>query len=217
MCCSEIQNIFDDYLDGEISAEASRDLQHHVADCVSCQNELSQRRAIRQSLSELSVQEPTEGFFDRVFDELDEQAPVETNRRRTDQPTPWLKGRRQAIAAVFVIACAVAFVAQQPFSTAPSSEMPVVTIAMHEVTSVSLVFSADEALQDARLSLQLPDGIELAGYDGRSALSWKTNLKPGKNVLRLPLVGHVAATDEVVATLEHSQGTKTFRLKVKVI
>jgi hypothetical protein len=209
--------MFDDYLDGEIPTEASWDLKRHVADCAACQSELEARRTIRQSLSELPVQGPSEGFFDRVFDGLDEQAAQETNRRRSDQPTPWLKGRRLAIAAAFAVVCATAFVVQQPFPGAPSTEIPEVTIAMHEVTSVNLVFSADDALQDARLSLQLPEGVELAGYSGRSALSWKTNLEPGKNVLRLPLVGHLASADEVVATLEHAKGTKTFRLKVKVI
>ena len=121
-----------------------------------------------------------------------------------------------AIAAAFAVVCATAFIAQQPFSGTPSSEIPEVTLAIHEVTPVRLVFSAEDALQDARLSLQLPEGVELAGYGGRSELSWKTDLEPGRNVLRLPLVGHLAAVDEVVATLEHTQGTKTFRLKVKV-
>jgi hypothetical protein len=217
MRCSEVQNIFDDYLHGEIPTEASWDLKRHVSDCTSCQSELDARRAIRRGLVELPVQEPSEGFFDRVFDDVDDQATPETNRRRTDQPATWPTRRRLAIAAVFAVVCATAFVVQQPFSGAPSSDIPEVTIAMHEVTPVSLVFSADDELQDARLSLQLPDGVELAGYSGRSALSWKTDLERGKNVLRLPLVGHIASAAEIVATLEHTQGTKTFRLKVKVI
>ena len=219
MRCSEVQNTFDDYLDGEIPTEKSWNLQQHVADCTACQTELETRRAIRQGLSELPVQGPSEGFFDRVFDQVEGAAAQEPGRRRTDQPAArsmLSNSRRMAIAAVFAVVCATAFVVQQPFSGAPSSEIPEVTIAMHEVTPVSLVFSAEGALEDARLSLQLPEGVELAGYSGRKAMSWKTDLEPGRNVLRLPLVGHLAATEEVIATLEHAEGTKTFRLKVKV-
>ncbi len=221
MRCNEVQNIFDDYLDGEIPTEESWNLKRHVLDCTSCQADLERRRAIRQSLSDLPVLGPGEGFLDRALDRADDLTAKENNRRRSDQAPGWppgsTKGRRVAIAAVFAVACATAFIVQQPFSGTPPTEIPEVTIAMHEVTQVNLVFSANDELQDARLSLQLPEGVELAGYRGRSALSWKTDLEPGKNVLRLPFVGHIARTGEVVATLEHAQGTKTFRLKVKVI
>ena len=217
MRCSDVQNMFDDYLDGDIPIESSRDLKHHVSNCAACHSELDQLRAIRQSLIELPVQAPSEGFFDRVFDRVEEQAAEETKCRRSEQLLPWPTGRRLIAAAAFVAVCATGFVAQQLFSGTPSSEIPEVTIAMHEVTSVNLVFSADDELHDARLSLQLPEGVELAGYSGRSELTWTTDLEPGKNLLRLPLVGHIAAADEVVATLRHTRGTKTFRLKVKVI
>jgi anti-sigma factor RsiW len=221
MRCSEIQNKFDDYLDGEIPTEMAWSLKRHVSDCTTCQSELDERRALRQCLSELPVPAPSEDFFDRAFDGLDDPATElttrTTGRRRTDHATGWPKSRRMAIAAVFAAVCAMAFIVQQPFVGTPSAEIPEVTIALHEVTPVRLAFSAPVALKDARLSLQLPEGVELAGYSGRSQLSWKTDLEPGKNVLRLPLVGHVAAADEVVATLEHARGTKTFRLKIKVI
>lgn len=84
------------------------------------------------------------------------------------------------------------------------------------VTPIKLVFSSPIALTDARLSLQLPVGVELAGYNGRSDLSWSTNLEPGKNILRLPLVGHMPVSAQLVAKLEHPNGTKTFRLQVTV-
>ena len=48
------------------------------------------------------------------------------------------------------------------------SDVPEITIALHEVTPISLRFSSAEDLQDARLSLQLPEGVALAGHTDRS-------------------------------------------------
>jgi len=214
MQCSEVQQILDDYLDGDIPTGKSWDIKRHVADCTACRTDLEQRRAIRRGLSELPVPEPSAGFFDRAFEALDQRT---SGRRRGDQGPGWPQGRRMAIAAAIAVVCGLVFVMQQPFSSTASAGIPEVTIAMHEVTPVRLVFAADDAVRGARLSLQLPAGIELAGYNGRSELSWTTNLEPGKNELRLPLVGHVATADDVIATLEHTRGKKTFRLKVKVI
>ncbi len=99
---------------------------------------------------------------------------------------------------------------------APEPGIPGIHLATDMVTPVKLAFSSETALADARLSLSLPIGVELVGYDGQSDLSWQTDLEEGTNVLRLPLVGRVAASDVLVATLEHPSGSKTFRLQVTV-
>lgn len=217
MHCSDARNLFDDYLDGDIPPGPLWDLRRHVSDCAACRLELEQARAVQASLSHLPMQGPSEGFFDRVFDGLSEADPRETAQHRSGDAQSWFGRRNVAIAAVFALIVATAVVVQQSSPGAPSSEIPEVTIAMDEVTSVNLVFTTEVALQDVRLTLQLPSGIELAGYNGRSSLSWTTDLESGKNVLRLPLVGHIASVDEITATLEHAQGTKTFQLKVNVI
>ena len=67
------------------------------------------------------------------------------------------------------------------------------------------------------LRFALPEGIELDGYSGRQMLAWTTDLREGKNVLKLPLVAYGAPTEDIVATVTHGEDTKTFRLAVRVI
>ena len=72
-------------------------------------------------------------------------------------------------------------------SSVDGDGLPVISLIVNEVTPVKLAFSSETALSDARLSLELPVGVELLGHDGQSDLSWTTDLEPGRNVLRLPL------------------------------
>ena len=213
MRCSEAQNTLDEYLDEDLAFRPRRELETHVARCDACQRDLAQRKDLRIALANLTAARPSEDFFDRA---LANAVQVRT-RRRSDRVTAWTKARSLALAATIACAFATALVLQQPSIGTPFTQVPEATIVMPEVTPVSLVFWAESELQDARLSIQLPQSIALAGYEKRSSLTWRTDLEAGKNLLRLPLVGHVATADEVTATLEHPQGTKKFRLKITVI
>ena len=120
-----------------------------------------------------------------------------------------------ALAAGFTLWFAAGYLLNAPVIT-PSPALVEVAISMSQPTPVNLVFTSTGDLMGARVSLQLPAGIALAGYDGRRELTWTTDLKDGKNVLQLPLVAHAVPTDEIIARLEHGDETKTFRLKVRV-
>jgi hypothetical protein len=137
-------------------------------------------------------------------------------RRRTDAErsnAPMLK----ALAAAFVAALLLGTLVLAPRQDgAPDTGLPGISLTTDTVTPVKLAFSSERALEDARLSITLPVGVELAGYDGRSEISWYTDLEAGTNVLRLPLVGRMAADDLLIASLSHPTGTKTFRLQVTV-
>ena len=213
MRCNEALNNLDEYLDDDLSFRPRQEVEDHVGRCDTCQAELTERTELRAVLAKLPSPEPSDAFFDRAL----ENAVQSRQRRRSDRVSIWTGPRRFAVAAAVAFAFATAMVLQQPSIGNPFATVPETTIAMHEVTPVSLLFWAESELQDAKLSLQLPQGIELAGYEKRSMLTWRTDLEAGNNVLRLPLVGHMATAEEVTAILEHPQGTKKFRLKIKVI
>ena len=208
MLCSEVMNIYDEYLDGDLDAERAHSVERHAEACASCQQAIQENQQLRAELAGLPVEGPSRGFFDQALD----RAARETDNR----VRPWFARSGGAIAAVFALLF-ITGVLVQPANLTSSSDIPEVTISMHEVTPVNLMFSSEVALQDARVSLQLPEGVQLAGFSGRDTLSWTTDLKKGNNILKLPLVGHLALSDTLVATLEHASGSKTFELQVTVI
>lgn len=83
-----------------------------------------------------------------------------------------------------------------------------------EVRQVRLAFSSAEPLENVRLTLELPDNVELEPFPGRHSLSWHVDLDAGDNVLTLPLRVLYPAEAELVARLDDGNRQKTFRTSI---
>ena len=208
MQCKQIDNVLDDYLDGLTTSAIRAELDEHLAGCAECRSAFEAAITFRARLEQLPVDGPSEDFFDRALDQAQRPAKVAAPKR------PRILGG--ALAAAVVVSLSAMLLLSSPNST-PTADAFEVTVAMETATPVNVVFSTMEALQGARVSLQLPDGLELDGYSGRQMLAWTTDLRKGKNVLKLPLVAYGVPTDDIVAVLEHGDDTKTFRLRVRVV
>ncbi len=206
MQCEHVINQIDEFLDNELPQQGRLAFEQHVADCDACADVLEQHRNVLLRLADLPVEAPDPEFLANVLDTAAEAAPR--------QPSIVYRWRHGLAAAAAVLLVAGLSLQAGLFSSA--RDIPEVTIALHEVTPVALRFSSAVELENARLSLQLPEGVALAGYTGRKSLSWRTDLRAGDNVLELPLVGYVAATDRLTAEVEHPDGSKSFALQITV-
>ncbi|MCZ6889384.1 MAG: zf-HC2 domain-containing protein [Gammaproteobacteria bacterium] len=214
MPCNRIQNALDDFLDGICDREAAMQVSHHLDECADCREVVERERILRSRLKALPVEGPSESFRASAFDKARSAA---ANTSPTQSASRiWRRSLTGSLAAAVLVLFVASFLFD-PSARTPSAGIPEVAISVEQTTPVNLVFSSKGALSNARVTLQLPEGIALAGYDGRRALRWMTELKDGKNVLQLPLVGQAGASGEIVALLEHEKGSKTFRLKVTVI
>ncbi len=207
MLCSELANKIDDFLDGNLAAEEAAQLQAHAEQCAVCGPLLAERTALARELAELPVDAPAPDFFDRAL--------ATAAAAQSPAPRSWFSQTSRGVAAIAATLLVAVVLLQAPVFM-PSSEIPEVTITLHEVTPVNLRFASEVDLQDARLSLQLPEGVAVAGYNDRKTLSWRTDLKAGNNLLELPLLGYVASTDRLTAQLDHPNGRKTFALQITV-
>ena len=232
MNCTEVENQLDDYLDHSCGSRHSSDLDDleaaaiamHIQGCADCQVALERRHALLHDLRSLPVPAPAASFLEKTIaaaaETVDQHSSNEQNRRRTDSRAASGKSVPRAViglAAALLGAVMLGTIAFGPtVDPAPDSGLPSISLTTDTVTPIKLAFSSEKALDDARLHLSLPVGVELMGYDGRSDISWNTDLEAGTNVLRLPLVGRTASSDLLVARLEHPTGTKTFRLHVTV-
>lgn len=209
MPCNELSRQLDDFMDGALTARASEALTRHVESCADCQAVHAAERSLRSSLARLPVDAPSPDYYERAL------AFARRQRRRND-PRRSSRFGSFALAAVatMVIAIGVATLSDR---IAPSASIPEVTIALEAESSVNLVFSTATALADATVSLELPDGIEVVGHPGKRELAWTTDLRPGKNALRLPLVARIAVNDELIARVRHDGEESEFRMRVRVI
>lgn len=173
-------------------------------------NDDKQEQELLNLLKEYPMPEASAGFYDQALARA-------ANRGAGRQRRRWmLTGFGSAVAAGLSAWLVFGFLLGTP-QTAPSgSDIPGVTIALAEPRTVNLMFASKTALDNAMLTVSLPDGVELSGFPGQREITWETSLVEGKNLLPLTLVALTPAGGEVLARLEHDNRDQTFRLIVDV-
>jgi hypothetical protein len=169
-----------------------------------------EEQELLELLKDYPVPEAQAGFYDQALVQAAHQG---TQRQRNR----WLMtGFGSAIAAGLAIWVVTAMLMTTPQVPDVDPAIPGVTIALEQEHTVRLVFASATALDSATLTVSLPDGIELAGFPGQREISWETSLQEGKNLLPLTLIALTPAGGELLATLEHEDRDRTFRLLVEV-
>jgi hypothetical protein len=100
--------------------------------------------------------------------------------------------------------------------TAPEAELETVVITMNVEKTFRLTFDSKRELQAAAISVDLPDGVEIVGYEGRDSVRWTTTVNAGTNILELPIVVRSGKGGQILARLEHEGKQKTFTFAVQV-
>jgi len=172
--------------------------------------DIMEEQELLELLKDYPVPEAQAGFYDQALVQAAHQG---TKRQRNR----WLMtGFGSAIAAGLAIWVITAMLMTTPQIPDIGPAIPGVTIALEQEQTVRLVFASATALDSAMLTVSLPEGIELAGFPGQREITWETSLQKGKNLLPLTLVALTPAGGELLATLEHDDRDRTFRLLVEV-
>ena len=210
MSCNRLGQRVDAYLDGDLPAGERAELDEHLRGCAACGSLLAREQRLQRALRAQPVPVPTAGHFEQML-----TLAVQSGSRR-----PLARKRHAmvgaALAAGLAVLAGVSFLHQQA-GTSPATEMVAsVTMTLHETRTVRLVFSAPVDMNEARLTLILPTGVELDGREGRQQVRWKTRLRRGKNVLPLNLVVRAGSGGVLLARLDHGDRHKIFRVRVLV-
>lgn len=168
---------------------------------------------IRALLKDYPMPEPAAGYFDQAL----ARATHEGSRRQRNR---WvMTGFGSAIAAglaLWLIGGFFLTAPNLPDAEATQATIPGITMTLAEPRTVNFVFASAEVLDDATLTVMLPEGIELFGFPGQREIAWQTDLKAGRNLLPLKLIALSPVGGEVLAVLEHNDRGRTFRLRVDV-
>jgi hypothetical protein len=212
MTCELTDNRLDDYLDSALAETRLSGFERHLSDCSRCARRVRTAQVLRQGLSELPVEGPEPDFFERAL-----ATGAEKSRRPSGAPSSGSHWFGIAAAAA-VIALVVFALPQTRIDTPPApAGVAQVALAVQETRTINLVFASDEALDNVSLSVDLPDGIELAMYPGRERIQWSTRLQPGNNVLPLELVALGGTGGQLVATMRGDDREKVFRIDISIL
>ncbi len=212
MTCNLISNQLDDYVDARLDVADLQLLGEHTAHCADCQEVLDHERALRASLKEYgdsSMPQPDGAFFDRAIAKATQNG---TRRQRNRWVMTGFGGAMAAALVLWMIGGTL-------FEAPQFSEPPIASIAIviEEPRTVNLVFASAIPLTDATLTITLPEGIEVMGFQGQREIVWMTSLKEGKNILPLTLIATSPLGGELLATLQHADDDRSFRVQVTVI
>lgn len=213
MNCTDLKQQLEDYMDQALDPAVAHGLRAHVTGCDACQQVLAKERVLRQLLREygdLTMASPDATFFDRSLIVAARDGRKQQHRRS------WMTGFGSAMAAGLALWVVSSFWFSAPGPAPVESAVPTITMALLQEKTVNLVFSSASELQNATLTVLLPEGVEIAGYEGQRKITWMTDLSKGKNVLPLRLIGTLPTDGELLATLRHGEDDKTFRLRVDV-
>ena len=155
-----------------------------------------------------SAPQPAEGFYDRAIARAVRQG------QKRDRSRWVMTGFGGAVAAAMAI-----WMVSGVFFTTPDIDEPVVpsvTMALEQPQTLNLVFSSATPLDNATMTVYLPEGVEIDGFAGQREITWMTSLDEGRNILPLTLIATSPIGGELLATLRHEDDDKTFRLQVTV-
>jgi hypothetical protein len=79
------------------------------------------------------------------------------------------------------------------------------------------VFNSGQALKNVTLRLNMPQGVELAGFEEQREVVWQTNLVQGENMLVLPVIVRNREGGSLISEIRHGSQSKQFELHIKVM
>jgi len=162
----------------DISRPEFSELAEHLASCDLCRQYAGDALLSRE-LAELEVPDPAPEFLSRAL-------------AKAQQPSRshWMPAAASASVLVAVIAGWLALSPLSPQSTGP---VPVVSTSetvesiSYQRREIRIVINTQEDRNDAELTIDLAENLELDGFGEQRRLAWNTSLKKGPNLLVLPV------------------------------
>jgi hypothetical protein len=207
MNCTQITDRLDEFLDGLLNKEETAQFQQHMQGCADCRAQKEQIIALQEDLKLLPVSRPDPAFFERALKQASK--PQRFGLRA---------GLAQKIVGAALAASVFVWVAANvmPAANQAETQLAGVTMTLHETRTVQISLNAERDLQGARVSIRLPDGVEMKGFPGRRIVSWNADLQQGMNILPLPLVAVALSEGRVIARLEHDSKSKELEVLISV-
>lgn len=212
MKCEQAQQLIQDYLDELLDSGQAEKLAAHYRNCNDCAKKLTQERQFRQLLKGAPVPPPSAGFVDRA---LRQAVHSVEKHHHVSHRQGFIKGFGSALVAGVALWAVVSLFPTDQASLSNGGENSI-SISLHESRDVKLAFFTEKAVQGATIKISLSDNIEIAGYQNRQTLEWKTDLLKGDNVLTLPIKGLQPRQGKIIAQISHKNLVKSIELKLNV-
>ena len=96
-------------------------------------------------------------------------------------------------------------------------ETPAVTLTIGETRTINLVFGSRGAVEDVEITVELPQGIELASHPGQHRVTARAALAGGDNAVPLTVIARSGSGGQIAARLTRGTEQKVFVVDVTVV
>lgn len=244
MNCPAIRSRLDDYLDGYSPAMERTAVELHLRSCRGCGEALRETGELRRRLRALPVPRPDMGRFSLAIAaaaEAESTRRWQRNLRLTggalaaslvlalglnlpDEPAPSLAAVESPAERNLPVSVPTAAPEEIPDAsdsilagpTAPPDEALAIAVALHEEREIGLELESQRRIEEATFTVQLPEGLELAGYPGQREIRWHGHLESGRNLLVLPIRVQAGRGGELIAHIADTERERSLTLRMEV-
>lgn len=194
MNCERFRRDWTDWHEGWLGEEAAGMARHRDA-CAACARYDRQMRRLVEELAALPLP---------AGETAATKAPVATAGARTVAASRWL-----ALAATLVVGIALGLV----LGNRPGSDDTIVAEPIElggaAEQRIAIAVESPRALDRVEFVVELPEGVELAGFPGQRSVRWEGRLAEGRSRLQLPLrIAPDAEGGRLVTRIVHPEGER---------
>lgn len=209
MHCADLVDLLEDRVRGRLSTSQQQPLNAHLSRCADCRHAWNALQVLHAERAK-PVPKPHAKFVEQTLGLAAAQSPLQPDAR---SGRFWLGAALgSALAASIVLAV---------LGTGPALDRPAVdstpelVIALHETRDVSIGIDSPVHIETAEIRVVLAGAASLAGFEGRSEMSWTTPLDRGLNMLTLPVNMHGPGGGHVLVEVGYGAQRKTFAVSLR--
>ncbi|MEJ2572470.1 MAG: zf-HC2 domain-containing protein [Gammaproteobacteria bacterium] len=205
MRCETTTQYLNDFLDGGLDQPQLQEIQSHIDECEACHGLVQREQGLRAALRGLPAPELRPDFLRSALAVASQRHERRARRRAA------LGG---AIAAGFALFVVANLLVMTPVNK--PGPVPQITLAQGQLREIKLVFDSKTNVDGATFIVKLPGHVALKGFPHRHSISWKGQLKQGKNLLVLPVMATGPVEGDLVTWIEHAENKKAFHLAIQM-
>ncbi|MFV2056539.1 MAG: hypothetical protein ACC707_08720 [Thiohalomonadales bacterium] len=223
----------------DISASAVK-IEGHLQHCIACQQMVRLHSQLRDQLRAVPRAKASVALQQRI---LSARAPAEypttalesaTKKLRTDSLVVESKTSNTQRKYYFGIAASVSLLVlalvvsdqlgnqvTMPTRIAATGDASIATQSsisaqVNKPRQINFLVDSAELIEDVTFTLSVPPQMALYGYNGQQTLSWQGRLKPGKNLLSVPVMALREKSGFLIMKITHQGSMREYKVAVNV-
>lgn len=203
MNCTEFLHHLNDYLEKETNEITTKACELHLEDCVSCMKTMLKTQDLAKELRKLD-QTP-----EAQLTKAQEQAIWQGTWKQSLSYNTSTLVKHGLIAATLLLC--LSFL---PYSLYQKMTEPQISFATLEQKEVYLMFTSEEAQDQAVFTIHIPDNYEYPGQGHKRLITWTAPLEKGKNLLTIPLVASKGGNGMLKTQVKIKGQVQTFYIQL---